>query len=285
MTRFLTPSHGRGAMPSVHRLFDPVDTWSNWRVALTGLTVWLLVFVAGAFLWHASDLSGTEAARSAFDDAQRRLDRARTVIEQLPSMRARLSEDLPASRWTVADALHQTTALAAQSGLRIGTVEPSLQKGEGLEIERPLRFRAEGSFGAIRRFMVALEGLPRLVVPADVQMKRGANGLELEATLRVFEALPPVARPAPAPKDTLAIDPFGARNGVGAGGQGVMTLVGTLRGRHRAMALVETAEGVDAFAPGEMIGAERLGSIRSGSIDLARRDGVMRTVAFAEDRP
>jgi hypothetical protein len=111
------------------------------------------------------------------------------------------------------------------------------------------------------------------------------NGLELEATLRVFEALPPVAPPAPAPTDTFAIDPFGARNGSDALGQRTITLVGTLRGRRRAMALVETAEGVDGFAPGEMVGGERLGRIRSGSIDLARRDGVMRTVAFAEDRP
>jgi hypothetical protein len=217
-------------------------------------------------LWQSSDPSGTKASRLASHDAQQRLDRARAAAAQLPAMRARSGDGAPLSRWTVADALHEITALAAQSGLRIGMVEPSAQKGDGLEIERPLKFRAEGSFGEIRRFLDALEGLPRLVVPADVQMKRGANSLALEATLR-------------------AIDPFGVKSGTGASDADAMLLVGTLRTWRRAMALVETTGGVDGFVPGQMVGDERLGNVRSRSIELIRRDGAVRTIGFADDRP
>jgi Tfp pilus assembly protein PilO len=284
MNRFAKPSHAVQDAAFLRLLLQPVDAWSGYRLALTGGVVATLVFAAGASLWRASDLSGAEAGRSALGHVQQRLNGARALVAQLPAMRARLG-DAPPARWSVADALHEITALAAQSGLRIGTIEPSAQKGEGLETERPLRFRAEGSFGEIRRFLDALEGLPRLVVPADVQMKRNVDTLALEATLRVFEDLPAVARPAPSRRDAFAIDPFGAKNATGAGDAGAMLLVGTLLGQRHAMALVETAAGVDGFSPGQMIGDERLGSVRLRSIELSRRDGVVRAMGFAEDRP
>jgi Tfp pilus assembly protein PilO len=285
MTRFAKPSHAVQDISFLRLLLQPVDAWSGYRIALTGVVVAALVFAAGATLWRTSDPSGTEASRSALHDVQQRLNGARAMASQLPAMRARLGAAAPLSRWTVTDALHEITALAAQSGLRIGTIEPSAQRGEGLETERPLRFRAEGSFGEIRRFLDALEGLPRLVVPADVQMKRGVNTLALDATLRVFEDLPAVERPEPSRRDAFAIDPFGVKNRTGAGDAGAMLLVGTLRGPHRAMALVETAAGVDGFSPGQMVGEERLGSVRSRSIELSGRNGVVRTIGFAEDRP
>jgi Tfp pilus assembly protein PilO len=284
MNRFAKPSHAGQDAAFLRLLLQPVDAWSGYRIALTSVVTAALVFAAGATLWRASDLSGTEASRSALDHVQQRLNGARALAAQLPAMRARLG-GAPPSRWSVADALHEITALAAQSGLRIGTIEPSAQKGEGLETERPLRFRAEGSFGEIRRFLDALEGLPRLVVPADVQMKRKADTLALEATLRVFEDLPAVARPAPSRRDAFAIDPFGVKNGTGANDAGAMLLVGTLLGQRHAMALLETAAGVDGFSPGQMIGDERLGSVRLRSIELSRRDGVVRTMGFAEVRP
>ena len=266
-------------------MLQPLDAWSSYRIALTGVVVAAMVFAAGVSLWRSSDLSGTEASRSALHDVQQRLDRARAMAAELPGMRARSGDGASLARWTVADALHEMTALAAQSGLRIGMIEPSAQKGEGLEIERPLKFRAEGSFSEIRRFLDALEGLPRLVVPADVQMKRVANALALEATLRVFEDLPAIARPEPSRPDAFAIDPFGVKNGTSVGDGGAMLLVGTLRARRRAMALVETAAGVDGFLSGQMIGDERLGSVRSRSIELSRHDGAVRTIGFADDRP
>jgi hypothetical protein len=63
-----------------------------------------------------------------------------------------------------------------------------------------------------------------------------------------------------------------------------MLLVGTLRAWRRGMALVETAAGVDGFLPGQMIGDERLGNVRSRSIELSR-NGVARTIGLADDQP
>jgi hypothetical protein len=97
--------------------------------------------------------------------------------------------------------------------------------------------------------------------------------------------LPAVARREPSRRDAFAIDPFRVKNGTGSGDAGAMLLVGTLLGRRHAMALVETAAGVDGFSPGQMVGDERLGRVRSRSIELSRRDGVVRTIGFAEDRP
>jgi Pilus assembly protein, PilO len=277
MNRLAKSSHG-------FELLQPPDAWSGYRIAFTSVAVAALVFAAGVSLWRSSDPGGTEASRSALHDAQQRLDRARAMTAQLPVMRARSGEGAPLIRWTVADALHAMTALAAQSGLRIGMIEPSGQKGDGLEIERPLKFRAEGSFGEIRRFLDALEGLPRLVIPEAVQMKRAPNALALEATLRVFEDLPAITRPEPSLRDAFVIDPFGVKNGMGVGDGGAILLVGTLRAWRRGMALVETAAGVEGFLPGQMIGDERLGNVRSRSIELSR-NGVARTIGFADERP
>jgi Tfp pilus assembly protein PilO len=227
---------------------EPLDAWGGRRIAVTGLLLGVLVFTLGVHLWRASELDGGDAGRAALADAEQHLATAHDAVERLPAMRARLLESPSPSRWTFADTLHQITSLAAQSGLRIGVIEPSAQRGEGLETERPLRFRAEGSFGEIRRFLEGLEGVPRLVVPSDVQIRRNGTSLALESTLRVFEDLPAVARAAPSSRDrdAFAIDPFDAKNGAGAGEAGTMLLVGTFIGLRRAMALVQTAAGATA---------------------------------------
>jgi Tfp pilus assembly protein PilO len=285
MNRFSEPAPGHAETGLLRMALQPVDAWSRRRVAVTGLLVGVLVFGLGIWLWRSSDLGGGEAGHAALADAQQHLERSREMAGRLPALRARLAEDTPRTHWTFADALHEITRLAAQSGLRIGAIEPSPQRGEGLEAERPIRFRAEGSFAAIRRFLEALEGVPRLVLPSDVQIRGGgAQSLAMETTLRVFEDLPPVARTEGPPRDAFAVDPFDVKSGAGAGDAGAMLLVGTLLGAHRAMALVETPAGVEGFAPGQMIGDERLGRVHRQSIELARRDGVPRTVGFTEDR-
>jgi Tfp pilus assembly protein PilO len=285
MKRFIEPPVSHSETGFLQMALQPLDAWSRRRVVVTGLLVGALVFGLGAKLWRASDLGGSEAGHAALADAQQHLERSREMGARLPAMRAQLGQGAPRTRWTFADALHEITALAAQSGLRIGAIEPSPQTGEGLEAERPLRFRAEGSFSEIQRFLDALEGLPRLVVPSNVQIRSGTTpSLAMDTTLRVFEDLPPVARAEGPPRDPLAVDPFDVKNGVGAGETGAMLLVGTLLGSDRAMALVETPAGVKGFAPGQMVGDERLGRVSRQSIELARRDGASRTVAFAEDR-
>jgi hypothetical protein len=119
-------------------------------------------------------------------------------------------------------------------------------------------------------------------------MKRdvlASNSLGLDATLRVFEALPAVSRPDPSRRDAFAIDPFGVKSGTDSGDASAMLLVGTLRSKSRSMALLETAAGVDGFAPGQTVGDERVGRVRAQSIELRRDDGAVRTIGFVEDRP
>lgn len=124
MNRLAKSSHG-------FQLLQPLDAWSGYRIALSGVVIAVLVFAGGVSLWRSSDLSGAEASRLASHDAQQRLDRARAMTAQLPGMRARSGDGPPLARWTVADALHELTALAAQSGLRIGMIEPAAQKVTG----------------------------------------------------------------------------------------------------------------------------------------------------------
>ncbi|CDY75792.1 Type IV pilus biogenesis protein PilP [Caballeronia glathei] len=265
---------------------QPVDAWSRRRTLLTALAFGALVCALGAQVWRASGVSGLDASRSALADAQHRADRARATAAALPALRARsVSGKEMSDRWTSADALQAITALAAQSGLRVGGIEPVVAKGAGMDAGRGLKFRAEGSFGEIRRFLDALAGLPRLVVPDSVQLKRGADSLTVDSTLRVFEHLPALARADEVRRDRAIVDPFGKKDTSAIGAAGEIQLVGTLVGRRRAMALVETAEGIDGFEPGQQIGGERLGRVHPRSIDLARDDGAARTLALAEDRP
>lgn len=276
-------------VPAGQWLRQPLDAWSKVRLAVTGVIVGLLVFCGATVLWQTSDMSGTDSARTALQDANERLSRAKAIVEKIPELRASAGNAATAAQWTIADALRDATALAAQSGLRIGNVEPAAQKGEGLAIERPLRVRAEGSFNEIQRFLAALDSLPRLVVPADIQMKRGPSALQFDATLRVFEALPPIARSAgtssPASRELTVSDPFNATTIATSGDTAATQLVGTLRDRRHALALLQTADGVQGFAQGISIGGETLGRIRSASVDMTTRDGRVRTLALQEDLP
>lgn len=113
------------------QLLQPLDAWSGYRIALTSVVVAALLFAAGVSLWRSSDPSGTEVSRSALHDAQQRLDRARAMTAQLPGMRARPGDGAPLIRWTVADALHELTTLAAQSGLRIGMIDRRRRRATG----------------------------------------------------------------------------------------------------------------------------------------------------------
>ncbi|SAL68860.1 hypothetical protein AWB67_03876 [Caballeronia terrestris] len=266
---------------------QPIDAWSRRRTALTAIAFGTLVCVLGGQMWRASGISGVDASRSTLDEMQRRVQRTGSIVSALPALRARLAHDRQATaRWTSADALQSIPTLAAQHGLRVSAIEPVSGKSGASDGERALKLRAEGTFGEVRRFLDALGSLPRLVVADAVQLKRGPNSPAFEATLRVFETLPVVARLVQTDRrDVSVIDPFGKKGAAAFGTAGEMLLVGTLIGRKRAMALVETASGIDGFAPGQMIGDERLGRVKPRSIDLARGDGQSRTVAFAEDRP
>jgi hypothetical protein len=203
-------------------------------------------------------------------------------------LRARASPGrLEPEHWSAADALRAVADLAAQSGVRVADIEPVALKGGEPKLrepipERALRLRADGSFAEMRRFLEALAGLPRLVLPDDVQIKRQANALAIEATLRIFETLPAVAPAAASRANAFVVDPFGGADVAPQGGD--MLLVGTFVARRRALALLQSGGDVDSFAPGQRIGDERLGRVMPRAIELAREDGMSRKLAFAEDR-
>lgn len=269
-------------------ILEPIDLWSRRRMILSAVAIGVIVGALGVHAYRASGASGLDASRSALEEAQKRAQRTDRMIDALPEFRRRAGLPENASvRWSTADALHAISTLAAQGGLRLGSVVPvAASKSGAADGERALKLRAEVTFGEVHRFLDALGSLPWLVVADAVQLKRGPGSLTVDATLRVFETLPAVARPANTDsRDVSLIDPFGKEGSAASGPAGDMLLVGTLLGRERAMALVETAKGVDGFATGQLIGDEWLGRVHARSIDLSRDDGGSRSVAFVEDRP
>lgn len=281
---FAAKRHARG-LPFV---FRPLDEWSRRRTVCVALAVGLLVFTAGLRTCRMSDASQLDASRAAWAATQAKSLQAGRMVAELPDLRARAASGrLSPEHWSAADALRAVADLAAQNGLRVAGIEPVAAKGGDPKTrepipERALKLRADGTFGEMQRFLAALAGLPRLVVPENVQIKRQAGGLAIEATLRIFETLPAVA-PAAAPRaNAFIVDPFGSPDAAAQGGD--MLLVGTFVGRHRAMALLQSGRDVDAFAPGQKIGDERLGRVMPRVVEFARNDGYSRKLTFAEDR-
>jgi Tfp pilus assembly protein PilO len=273
---------------SVRSVMQPLDEWSWLRTAFIALALGALVFVAGLRAWRMSDASQLDASRAAWAAAQTKVQDAGRIVAELPGLRAKSASDrLKPENWSAADALRAIADLAAQSGLRVAGIEPVAPKGADAKAhdpipERALKLRADGTFAEIRHFLDALAGLPRLVVPESVQIKRQTGALAVEATLRIFETLPAVS-PVAAPRaNAFVIDPFGGADAAAQGGD--MLLVGTFVGRRRAMALLQSGSDVDGFAPGQKIGDEWLGRVMPSAIELARTGGVSRKLTIAEDR-
>ncbi|BBU28560.1 hypothetical protein BTHE68_22940 [Burkholderia sp. THE68] len=276
--------HSRG-MPSV---LQPLNEWSWPRTACVGLILGLLVFITGLRAWQMSDASQLDASRAAWAAAQAKARDAERIAAELPDLRARAASGrMEPEVWSASDALRAVADLAAQNGLRVAGIEPVALRGSDPKArepipERALKLRADGTFAEMRRFLEALAGLPRLVVPENVQIRRQTGELAIEATLRIFETLPAVS-PAAAPRaNAFIVDPFGGADAAAQGGD--MLLVGTFVGRHRAMALLQSGHDVDGFAPGQKVGDEWLGRVLPRAVELARNDGMSRKLTLAEDR-
>jgi Tfp pilus assembly protein PilO len=269
-------------------ILQPLDEWSRRRTACVAIALGLLAFVLGLQAWRTFDANQLDAGRVAWVATQAKVHDARRIAAELPDLRARAASGrMEPEHWSAADALRAIADLAAQSGLRVADIEPvAVKVGEPKLAqpipERALRLRADGAFPEIRRFLEALAGLPRLVVPESVQIKRQPGTLAIEATLRIFETLPAVSPITASRVDAFVVDPFGNADAVTQGGD--MLLVGTFVGRRRAMALLQSGRDVDGFAPGQKIGDEWLGRVVPRAIELARTDGISRKLTFAEDR-
>jgi Tfp pilus assembly protein PilO len=270
-----------------HSLMPPLDEWSWLRTACVAVALGALVFGVGLRAWRMSDASRLEASRAAWVAAQAKVQDAGRIADELPDLRARASSGrLDPEHWSAADTLRAIADMAAQNGLRVAGIEPVATKGGDPKMqtmpERALKLRADGTFAEIRRFLEALAGLPRLVVPENVQIRRQTGALTVEATLRIFDTLPAVSLAATPRANAFVIDPFGSADAAVQGGD--ILLVGTFVGRRRAMALLQTGREVDSFAPGQRIGDERLARVVARAVELAGNDGVARKLTFAEDR-
>lgn len=276
-------------------LLRPLDAWSRTRLAASAFALTLLMGASGTIAWRMSDPGGLELARAELTAAQTREHEVRRIRAELPVLKARaLSTRLQPEQWSTADALRAIVELAAQSGLRDVSIEPGARAGAGpeapsqLESGRSLKLRAEGSFNEIHRFLEALAGLPRLVVPEGAQIRQHAgagspDGLAVEASLRVFENQPGIPLAVAAPRaSSFVIDPFGSGDALAQGGD--ILLVGTLVGTRRAMALLQSGNEVGGYAPGQKIGAERLARVVPRVVELMPDRGPSRKLTMAEDR-
>ncbi|WP_250477159.1 MULTISPECIES: type 4a pilus biogenesis protein PilO [unclassified Caballeronia] len=281
---FAMKTRARGA-PSI---LQPLAEWSWRRTMCVAIALSVLVFVLGLRAWRTVDANPLEASRVAWAATSAKVQDAGRIAADLPDLRARAASGrMEPEHWSAADALRAIADLATQSGLRVADIEPVAVKGgepkrsEPIP-ERALKLRADGTFPEMRRFLEALAGLPRLVVPESVQIRRQQGTLALEATLRVFETLPAISRAAASRANAFVVDPFSNADAAVQGGD--MLLVGTFVGRRRAMALLQSGRDVVGFTPGQKIGDEWIGRVIPGAIELARTDGNARKLTFAEDR-
>ena len=87
----------------------------------------------------------------------------------------------------------QLAELAAHVTLR--SLEPGAPTGDGIRTARHVRIAARANFAAFFAFLQGLPTLPSLVVPVAMHVGRAEQGLAIEATLQVFDALPAAPHP------------------------------------------------------------------------------------------
>ncbi len=269
----------------------PPEAWSKQRRFVVALLVAFAAFVLGVQGIRSADLDGFDASRATLAEAQHRLADARHAMTQLPTLRNEARERAQRARpavWTSADDVRALSALADDSGLALVSLEPGAESGAATDTMRPVQLAARGDFAEVLQFIDGLTTLPVLVVPFDVEIRRDGNVLSMNATLQVFSRLSPVANAlshADADDDPEIVfyDPFSQRaTSVDASADASLRLVGLLRDRVHALALVETDDGPIAAEPGQQVGDARVTRIDADGLTLATSLGA-KQLTFAED--
>jgi Tfp pilus assembly protein PilO len=284
------------------RLRVPLHAWNRRRRWAVALLIFALVSGLGAYGWIVADLGGVQTSRAALAVSAQRFADARRALAQLPTLR-RAAAAIPVapavpstSPWSSADDVRLVSELAAQNGVALLAVEPGAGKGEGVERMRPLQFTAHTDFVHLMAFLHGLADLPVLIAPVDVTVKQDTGGLLVNATLHVFSALRPVSAKNAAhafddpslelddDEDVVFFDPF-LQPQMRAAGEppdvSQLRLVGVLRDRTRALALLDTPGGAATIEQGQQLGAERVAKLDALGITLVN-GGATRTLALAE---
>jgi Tfp pilus assembly protein PilO len=291
--------------------FAPLAPLRAWRARspllfrlLVASLIAIATFAIAANAWIAADLMGTQAMRTRVDETQQRLDRAQRAVGELPALRASagaeslVSPTRASESGASTDDVRIVSQLAARGGITLLALEPGAVTGAGIDAMRPLRMTALASFSQLLTFVRALPGLPVLIVPGELLVKRTgepASGLlSVSATLHVFDAL---RRSNPLEglnddlmadddEDIVFYDPFShplqpdARipdsDSVG------LRLVGLLYDLARGLGLVETPDGEATLEAGQRVGTDSVARVDGRGITLAARDGSEHRLMFED---
>jgi hypothetical protein len=268
------------------------EHWCSSHRLLLGVVLAAVAFATGVHGWRAAGVGMPVENDAELAHLQRRVDEARAALVKLPVLRSAaakrgaLADDANSSRAAQWQAI---SSLAARSGVALQSLEPGAgaRSGDGVQAARHLRIVARASFAQWLAFLQGLPTLPSLVVPTALRVERADNALAIEATLRVYEALPAggheARESAAAPDETLELaDPFGAVNAAPAATLAPMRLLGVIHGKAQGLAMFETETGLAVYESGQALGAERIVGIDAHGVTLASREG-RRVLTFPEN--
>jgi len=205
-----------------------------------------------------------------------RLDDARSKASALPEL-LQAVQGLPAPA-VPSDGMRPTAwqsiaALAERSGMTLQSVEPGERAAGGEQAGHVVRLAAKSSFASFVAFLSALSTLPVLVVPAELELEHGAQGLLLQAELEVHDSLPSVPASHAGEIGGPSGDPFRAPPAAVPSPASELRLTGLMIEGARSLALIEVEGQGAVYLPGQMLGNERLMRIGSASITLAHQTG------------
>jgi hypothetical protein len=170
---------------------------------------------------------------------------------------------------------HAISSLADRSGMTLRSLQPGARSGDGDEAARLVRIEACANFAAFFSFLQGLSTLPSLVIPLKMSVERGSEGLAIDATLQVFDALPAapegaeVSSPPPDDSPGWFADPFATLDSAHSLGAGPLRLLGLMHDEARGLALIETPAGTAVYMHGQTVGAERIVSVDASGVTLA----------------
>jgi hypothetical protein len=270
---------------------SPPERWGGPHRLLSWVTLAAAAFAIGMPCWRAVGIGEAAANGASLTELEGRVEAARAALARLPALREAAREPAGA----LADAASRSpmaqwqaiSSLAARSGMTLRALEPGASTGDGIRAVRHVRIAARANFAQFFAFLQGLPTLPSLVVPVAMHVGRAEQGLAIEATLQVFDALPAAPHPVEASSGARDdgpgwfADPFSASGvGLGADADG-LRLFGLMHTQTWGLALFETERGAAVYVPGQAIGAERIVSIDARGVTLTS-DGARRVMTLAK---
>ncbi|WP_322106172.1 hypothetical protein [Paraburkholderia sp. J41] len=286
----LATSARTGASADAWRGWLTVHAWSARRRLLVAMAIGVIAATAASAACLAGDPLGVGAARSALAAARQQHADAHRALSRLPALRAELARSAfhAPHAGNAADDIRRVSQLAAEAGLALQMLEPDASGGSKAEAFRSMKLGAQGGFASLRSLLEALAREPSLTAPSELAIRRNGETLAISATLRFFDSLPPASAAVPASE--MAAPAFAARRApqdpfapalAASASQAQWRLAGLLTDRRRAVALLETPDGVVAAQAGDAIAGGRVTSVDARRVVIAA-GGATQTLAWQE---